>query len=109
MGGTDVLGVCCLPDPSKELKLLIAHLLEMLTREGASAHGRNNSLNLLIKVVPRKSLRDPNNSLTLWVIDQGKSCSEHPQGCHTPLTSPPHACAGMGPSLSQSRLLPESS
>ncbi|EMP36061.1 Protein unc-45 like protein A [Chelonia mydas] len=58
-------------DPSKELKLLIAHLLEMLTREGASAHGRNNSLNLLIKVVPRKSLRDPNNSLTLWVIDQG--------------------------------------
>uniref|UniRef100_A0A8C0GUH4 Unc-45 myosin chaperone A n=1 Tax=Chelonoidis abingdonii TaxID=106734 RepID=A0A8C0GUH4_CHEAB len=58
-------------DPSKELKLLIGHLLEMLNREGTSAHGRDNTLNLLIKVVPRKSLRDPNNSLTLWVIDQG--------------------------------------
>uniref|UniRef100_A0A452GZQ3 UNC-45/Cro1/She4 central domain-containing protein n=1 Tax=Gopherus agassizii TaxID=38772 RepID=A0A452GZQ3_9SAUR len=58
-------------DPSKELKLLIGHLLEMLNREGTSAHGRDNILNLLIKVVPRKSLRDPNNSLTLWVIDQG--------------------------------------
>ncbi|KAH1184037.1 protein unc-45 homolog A isoform X1 [Mauremys mutica] len=58
-------------DPSKELKLLIGHLLEMLNQEGTSAHGRENTLNLLIKVVPRKSLRDPNNSLTLWVIDQG--------------------------------------
>uniref|UniRef100_A0A8C8RRY1 Protein unc-45 homolog A n=1 Tax=Pelusios castaneus TaxID=367368 RepID=A0A8C8RRY1_9SAUR len=58
-------------DPSKELKLLIGHLLEMLTKDGVSAHGRDNTLNLLIKVVPRKSLRESNNSLTLWVIDQG--------------------------------------
>ncbi|KAM6409453.1 protein unc-45 homolog A [Rhynochetos jubatus] len=58
------------PDSSKDLKLLIKHLLELLVLEGASAHGRDNALNLLIKVVPRKSPRDA-NSLSLWVIDQG--------------------------------------
>ncbi|XP_053320357.1 protein unc-45 homolog A [Spea bombifrons] len=58
-------------DPSKELKVMIHHLLEMLTQATVSSHGRENSLNLLIKVVPRKSLRDPNNGMTLWVIDQG--------------------------------------
>ncbi|XP_007479368.1 protein unc-45 homolog A isoform X3 [Monodelphis domestica] len=58
-------------DPSRELKLLISNLLELLTEAGVSAQGRDNALTLLIKVVPRKSLRDPNNSLTLWVIDQG--------------------------------------
>lgn len=59
-------------DPSKELKSMIHHLLEMLTQTSVSSHGRENSLNLLIKVVPRKSLRDANNGMTLWVIDQGK-------------------------------------
>ncbi|KAM3925544.1 protein unc-45 homolog A [Leptodactylus fuscus] len=58
-------------DPSKELKSMIHHLLEMLTQPTVSSHGRENSLNLLIKVVPRKSLRDPNNGMTLWVIDYG--------------------------------------
>ncbi|XP_056428005.1 protein unc-45 homolog A isoform X2 [Hyla sarda] len=58
-------------DPSKELKSMIHHLLEMLTQPAVSSHGRENSLNLLIKVVPRKSLRDPNNGMTLWVIDNG--------------------------------------
>ncbi|XP_069622258.1 protein unc-45 homolog A isoform X1 [Ranitomeya imitator] len=58
-------------DPSKELKSMIHHLLEMLTQASVSSHGRENSLNLLIKVVPRKSLRDPNNGMTLWVIDNG--------------------------------------
>ncbi|KAG9489197.1 protein unc-45 homolog A isoform X2 [Eleutherodactylus coqui] len=58
-------------DPSKELKSMIHHLLEMLTQPSVSSHGRENSLNLLIKVVPRKSLRDPNNGMTLWVIDNG--------------------------------------
>ncbi|XP_029430730.1 protein unc-45 homolog A isoform X2 [Rhinatrema bivittatum] len=58
-------------DPSKELKLMIHHLLEMIIQTGVSGHGRDNAINLLIKVVPRKSLREPNNSLTLWVIDQG--------------------------------------
>ncbi|XP_071297146.1 protein unc-45 homolog A isoform X2 [Agelaius tricolor] len=58
-------------DSSKDLKLLIKHLLELLVLEGASAHGRDNALNLLIKVVPRKSPKETNNSLSLWVIDQG--------------------------------------
>ncbi|XP_069840305.1 protein unc-45 homolog A [Dendropsophus ebraccatus] len=58
-------------DPSKELKSMIHHLLEMLIQPSVSSHGRENSLNLLIKVVPRKSLRDPNNGMTLWVIDSG--------------------------------------
>ncbi|NWX94176.1 UN45A protein, partial [Nothoprocta pentlandii] len=58
-------------DSSKDLKLLIKDLLELLTLEGASAHGRDNALNLLIKVVPRKSPKETNNRLSLWVIDQG--------------------------------------
>ncbi|KFW77221.1 Protein unc-45 A, partial [Phalacrocorax carbo] len=51
--------------------LLIRPPLELLPLEGASAHGRDNALNLLIKVVPRKSPKETNNSLSLWVIDQG--------------------------------------
>ncbi|XP_069758538.1 protein unc-45 homolog A-like [Narcine bancroftii] len=58
-------------DPIKELKTMMHHLIEMLRQRDISAHGRENSLNLLIKNVPRKSLRDPNNSMTIWVIDQG--------------------------------------
>ncbi|KAF5927299.1 hypothetical protein HPG69_017776 [Diceros bicornis minor] len=58
-------------DPARELKVLISNLLELLTEVGVSGQGRDNALTLLIKVVPRKSVKDPNNSLTLWVIDQG--------------------------------------
>ncbi|NWT06794.1 UN45A protein, partial [Mionectes macconnelli] len=58
-------------DSSRDLKLLIKHLLELLALEGASAYGRDNALNLLIKVVPRKSPKETNNSMSLWVIDQG--------------------------------------
>ncbi|XP_016007018.2 protein unc-45 homolog A isoform X1 [Rousettus aegyptiacus] len=58
-------------DPARELKVLISNLLELLTEVGVSGQGRDNALALLIKTVPRKSLKDPNNSLTLWVIDQG--------------------------------------
>ncbi|KYO41897.1 unc-45-like protein B [Alligator mississippiensis] len=58
-------------ESSKDLKLLIKSLLELLIQEEASSHGRDNALNLLIRAVPRKSPREPNNSLTLWVIDQG--------------------------------------
>lgn len=61
-----------LPDPARELKILISNLLELLTEVGVSGQGRDNALSLLIKTVPRKSLKDPNNSLTLWVIDQGR-------------------------------------
>uniref|UniRef100_F6SH46 Unc-45 myosin chaperone A n=1 Tax=Ornithorhynchus anatinus TaxID=9258 RepID=F6SH46_ORNAN len=52
--------------------LLIGSLLEVLTQAGIPAQGRDNALTLLIKVVPRKSLRDPDNGLALWVIDHGK-------------------------------------
>ncbi|NXL92731.1 UN45A protein, partial [Alectura lathami] len=58
-------------DSSQDLKLLIKDLLELLPLKGASAHGRDNALNLLIKVVPRKSPKETNNSTSLWVIDQG--------------------------------------
>ncbi|GCC33820.1 hypothetical protein chiPu_0012291 [Chiloscyllium punctatum] len=58
-------------EPLKELKMMIHQLLEMLVQPQVSTHGRDNSVNLLIKHVPRKSLRDPNNAMTIWVIDQG--------------------------------------
>ncbi|XP_068131357.1 protein unc-45 homolog A isoform X2 [Hyperolius riggenbachi] len=58
-------------DPSTELKSMIRHLLEMLIQPSVSSHGRDNSLNLLIKRVPSKSVRDPNNTMSLWIIDQG--------------------------------------
>uniref|UniRef100_A0A2K5QIS0 Protein unc-45 homolog A n=2 Tax=Cebus imitator TaxID=2715852 RepID=A0A2K5QIS0_CEBIM len=58
-------------DPARELKVLISNLLDLLTEVGVSGQGRDNALTLLIKAVPRKSPKDPNNSLTLWVIDQG--------------------------------------
>ncbi|EPY75019.1 protein unc-45 A-like protein [Camelus ferus] len=60
-----------LSDPARELKVLISNLLELLTEVGVSGQGRDNALTLLIKVVPRKSPKDPNNGLTLWVIDHG--------------------------------------
>lgn len=73
-GGSDLLNSDSSPvDTSKELKLLLKQLLEALTRESISSYGRDSILNLLISVVPRKSLKDPNNCLTLWVIDQGMS------------------------------------
>ncbi|XP_055980302.1 protein unc-45 homolog A [Sorex fumeus] len=58
-------------DPARELKVLLSSLLDLLTEPGVSGQGRDNALTLLIKVVPRPSLKDPDNSLTLWVIDQG--------------------------------------
>ncbi|KAK2107511.1 Protein unc-45 A [Saguinus oedipus] len=64
--------VFLLPDPVRELKILISNLLDLLTEVGVSGQGRDNALTLLIKAVPRKSPKDPNNSLTLWVIDQDK-------------------------------------
>ena len=70
--GTDCRAPSLLEDSSKDLRLLIKHLLELLVLEGASAHGRDNALNLLIKVVPRKSPKKTNNSMSLWVIDQGE-------------------------------------
>lgn len=67
-----LINVSLLPDPARELKILISNLLELLTEVGVSGQGRDNALTLLIKAVPRKSPKDPNNNLTLWVIDQGR-------------------------------------
>uniref|UniRef100_G3SZF1 Protein unc-45 homolog A n=1 Tax=Loxodonta africana TaxID=9785 RepID=G3SZF1_LOXAF len=64
-------GAIIVADPARELKVLISNLLELLTEVGVSGQGRDNALTLLIKVVPRKSPKDPDNSLALWVIDQG--------------------------------------
>lgn len=58
-------------EPSKELRSMLRHLLEMMPASSVSGPGRDNAINLLVKQVPRKSLKNPDNSLTLWVIDQG--------------------------------------
>lgn len=98
VGHADLLWRRLLAESSKDLKLLIKSLLELLTQEEASSHGRDNALNLLIRAVPRKSPREPNNSLTLWVIDQGKgSRPRRPEPSLAPsaLSSPGQA---LGPS-----------
>lgn len=51
---------------------MLQHLLDMLPAPSVSGSGRDSALNLLVKQVPRKSQKDPNNSLALWVIDQGE-------------------------------------
>lgn len=58
-------------EPSKELRSMLRHLVEMLAAPNVSGAGRDSTINLLIKQVPRKSLKNPDNSLTLWLTDQG--------------------------------------
>lgn len=60
-------------EPSKELRSMLRHLVEMLAAPSVSGPGRDSTINLLIKQVPRKSLKNPDNSLTLWLTDQGMS------------------------------------
>ncbi|KAF3854633.1 hypothetical protein F7725_022688 [Dissostichus mawsoni] len=60
-----------LAEPSKELRSMLRHLLEMMPESNVSGTGRDSAINLMVKQVPRKSLNNPDNSLTLWVIDQG--------------------------------------
>lgn len=43
----------------------------MMQASNVSGPGRDSAINLLVKQVPRKSFKNPDNSLTLWVIDQG--------------------------------------
>lgn len=50
---------------------MLRQLLEMMPASNVSGSGRDSAINLLVKQVPRKSLKNPDNSLTLWVIDQG--------------------------------------
>ncbi|XP_062317913.1 protein unc-45 homolog A [Osmerus eperlanus] len=60
-----------LPEPSRELRSMLRHLVDMMPASSVSGPGRDSALNLLVKQVPRKSQRNPDNTLTLWVIDQG--------------------------------------
>ncbi|XP_051979361.1 protein unc-45 homolog A-like isoform X2 [Xyrauchen texanus] len=60
-----------LPEPSRELHSMLRQLIDMLPATSVSGTGRDSAVNLLVKQVPRKSLKNPDNSLTLWVIDQG--------------------------------------
>lgn len=57
---------------------MLRHLLEMMPASNVSGPGRDSAINLLIKQVPRKSLKNPDNSLTLWVIDQGMKHTSTP-------------------------------
>lgn len=58
-------------EPTKELRSMLRHLVEMMPAPNVSGPGRDSTINLLIKQVPRKSLKNPDNSLTLWLTDQG--------------------------------------
>lgn len=58
---------------------MLRHLLEMLPEPSVSGPGRDSAINLLVKQVPRKSLKNPDNSLTLLVIDQGMRKNMHIQ------------------------------
>ncbi|XP_010882061.3 protein unc-45 homolog A [Esox lucius] len=60
-----------LPEPSRELRSMLRQLVEMMPASSVSGPGRDSAINLLVKQVPRKSQKNPDNSLTLWVIDQG--------------------------------------
>ncbi|XP_059499931.1 protein unc-45 homolog B [Stegostoma tigrinum] len=58
-------------DTSKDIKIIIRHLLEMLTHKNVSGHGRDQALNLLIRNVPRKDLGIRDNTKSLDAIDFG--------------------------------------
>uniref|UniRef100_A0A6Q2XL17 Protein unc-45 homolog B n=1 Tax=Esox lucius TaxID=8010 RepID=A0A6Q2XL17_ESOLU len=55
----------------EELRSMLRQLVEMMPASSVSGPGRDSAINLLVKQVPRKSQKNPDNSLTLWVIDQG--------------------------------------
>lgn len=63
--------ICPTTEPSRELRSMMRHLLDMLAAPSVSGPGRDSAINLLVKQVPRKSQKNPDNSLTLWVTDQG--------------------------------------
>lgn len=58
-------------DSNNDLKGMVVRLVEMLVDKGVSAYGRDNALNILIKIIPRKSLKNPDNSVSLKFIDYG--------------------------------------
>ncbi|XP_039614737.1 protein unc-45 homolog B isoform X1 [Polypterus senegalus] len=58
-------------DTTQPLKSILLTLLEMLTSDRISGYGRDQALNLLSKNVPRKNLKDPDHSKTIFTIDHG--------------------------------------
>uniref|UniRef100_A0A7N9AU04 Protein unc-45 homolog B n=1 Tax=Mastacembelus armatus TaxID=205130 RepID=A0A7N9AU04_9TELE len=71
-------------DASKDLKTILLSLLEMVANNKVSGHGRDQALNLLTKNVPRKDLKEKDNSRTLFTVDHGlkkilKVCGQVPE------------------------------
>uniref|UniRef100_A0A8C8AH88 Protein unc-45 homolog B n=1 Tax=Otus sunia TaxID=257818 RepID=A0A8C8AH88_9STRI len=58
-------------DTKKDLRMITTCLLEMLVSKKVSGQGRDRALNLLNKNIPRKDLKDHDNSRTIFVIDNG--------------------------------------
>ncbi|KAM6296453.1 protein unc-45 homolog B isoform 2-T2 [Aegotheles albertisi] len=58
-------------DTKKDLRMITMRLLEMLVSKNVSGQGRDRALNLLNKNIPRKDLKDHDNSRTTFVIDNG--------------------------------------
>lgn len=53
--------------------MITTRLLDMLVSKKVSGQGRDRALNLLNKNIPRKDLKDHDNSRTIFVIDNGES------------------------------------
>lgn len=60
-------------DTKKDLRMITMRLLDMLVSKDVSGQGRDRALNLLNKNIPRKDLKDHDNSRTIFVIDNGES------------------------------------
>uniref|UniRef100_A0A8C0B4J4 Protein unc-45 homolog B n=1 Tax=Buteo japonicus TaxID=224669 RepID=A0A8C0B4J4_9AVES len=58
-------------DTKKDLRMITMRLLDMLVSKEVSGQGRDRALNLLNKNIPRKDLKDHDNSRTIFVIDNG--------------------------------------
>ncbi|NXW40834.1 UN45B protein, partial [Nyctiprogne leucopyga] len=58
-------------DTKKDLRMITMRLLDMLVSKKVSGQGRDRALNLLNKNIPRKDLKDHDNSRTIFVIDNG--------------------------------------
>lgn len=73
-------GCYCLAsvDTKKDLRMITTRLLDMLVSKKVSGQGRDRALNLLNKNIPRKDLKDHDNSRTIFVIDNGESFASVP-------------------------------
>ncbi|KFV99571.1 Protein unc-45 B, partial [Eurypyga helias] len=58
-------------DTKRDLRMITMRLLDMLVSKNVSGQGRDRALNLLNKNIPRKDLKDHDNSRTTFVIDNG--------------------------------------